>query len=75
MDTEKKVISKPTTSFEGWALKNSNAGETFFTEKNDKSMTAFAKYYKRKIKTERIIAVTGDKVKPTAFSLTKVTLL
>lgn len=75
MDNEKKATTKPTTSFEGWALKNANVGETFFTEKNDKSMTAFAKYYKRKIKTERIIAVTGDKVKPTAYSITKVTLL
>ncbi len=75
MENEKKSIEKPTTSFEGWALKNAIAGDTFFTEKNDKSMTAFAKYYKRKIKTERIIAVTGDKLKPTAYSLTKVTLI
>ena len=75
MENEKKATAKPTTSFEGWALKNANVGDTFFTEKNDKSMTAFAKYYKRKIKTERIIAVTGDKVTPIAYSLTKVTLL
>jgi hypothetical protein len=75
MEDKSKTTSKQTTSAEGWMLKNGIVGQTFFTEKNDKSMTAFAKYYKRKVKTERIIAVTGDKLKPTAYSLTKVTLI
>jgi hypothetical protein len=75
MEDKSKTISKQTTSAEGWMLKNGMVGQTFFTEKNDKSMTAFAKYYNRKVKTERIIAVTGDKIKPTAYSLTKVTIL
>jgi hypothetical protein len=55
MEDKSKTISKQTTSAEGWMLKNGMVGQTFFTEKNDKSMTAFAKYYKRKVKTERII--------------------
>jgi hypothetical protein len=70
-----KVSTKAQTSVEGVMLKNGIVGQTFFTEKTDKSMTAFAKYYKRKIQTERIIAVTGDRKHPSAFALTKVTLL
>ena len=75
MEKKKRNISKQTTSVEGWMLKNAEVGDCFFTEKNDKSMTAFAKYYNRKVKTERVIAVTGFKTKPSAVSLTKVTLL
>ena len=62
-------------SIEGYMLKNGKEGASFYTDKLDKSMTAFAKYYDRKIKTERVIAITGEKTKPIAISLTKVTLL
>jgi hypothetical protein len=75
MEEKNRTTIKQTSTAEGWMLKNGNVGQTFFTEKTDRSMTAFAKYYLRKVKTERIIAVTGDKLKPTAYSLTKVTLI
>lgn len=75
MEDKIKTRNKQATSAEGWMLKNGNVGQTFFTEKNDRSMTAFANYYNRKVKTERVIAVIGDKLKPTAYSLTKVTLI
>mgnify|MGYP003350551319 CR=1 FL=1 len=63
------------TSYEGYMLKNAPKGQSFFTIKSDKSMTAFAKYHERKIKTERIVAISGIKKEPTAFALTKVTIL
>lgn len=71
----KKEKIKSTTSIEGMMLKKGDAGQHFFTDKQDKSMTAFANYYKRKIKTERVIAITGFKQEPTAITLTKVTIL
>jgi hypothetical protein len=62
-------------SIEGIMLKKGNEGDYFYTDKQDKSMTAFATYYKRKIKTERVIAITGYKQEPKALTLTKVTIL
>lgn len=75
MEKKKRNLSKQTITVEGWMLKNAEVGDSFFTEKNDRSMTAIAKYYKKKIQTERIIAITGYRLKPSAFSLTKVTIL
>lgn len=74
MTKETKAL-KPTTCCESWMLRHGKEGETFFTDKSDRSMTALAKYYDRKIQTERIIAVTGGKLKPAAYSVTRVTIL
>lgn len=38
-------------------LANLKEGETFYTESPDKSITALAIYYKRKVSTERMIAI------------------
>ncbi len=47
----------------------------FYSTKKDKDLTAIAAYCNRKIKTERLILVSGrNQQKPTAGSITKVTL-
>ena len=62
MEEKNRTTIKQTSTAEGWMLKNGNVGQTFFTEKTDRSMTAFAKYYLRKVKTERIIAVKANRI-------------
>lgn len=74
---EKKRTQKKSGQYtcESWLMANGEKGTIFYSSKRDKSLTAIATYYKRRIKTERIIAVTGSKAIPTATNLTKVTLL
>jgi hypothetical protein len=62
-------------SAESFAIKNGVAGDRFFTSKPDKSMTATAVYYKRKIATERCICITGSMSEPKVETITRVTLL
>lgn len=50
-------------------------GEVIYTHQADKWVTAQATYYKRKVKTERIIALEGSILEPIAVPLTKVTIL
>ena len=50
-------------------------GLIFYSAKKDRHLTAIATYYKRKIQTERLIAVTTAKENPIATYITKVTLL
>ena len=47
---KEKNTSEARISIEGYMLKNGREGSSFFTDKADKSMTAFAKYYNKKIK-------------------------
>lgn len=61
-------------TIESILLSQANKGTTFYTEKDDKHMTALAIYYKRTIKTQRIIAVV-DKDDPTAVRLTRVKII
>jgi hypothetical protein len=65
-----------TTTPESYFLANLEAGAVFYTDKQDKHITASASYYSRKIKTERIIAVSmSPSHAPEASYITKVTIL
>lgn len=61
-------------TIESLLLSQANKGATFYTEKDDKHMTALAIYYKREIKTQRIVAVV-DKENPSAVKLTRVKII
>lgn len=62
-------------TLESWMIKNGKIGKTFYSDKKDRHLTAIAVQHKRKIKTERLIAVTTWKKVPEAKQITKVTLL
>jgi hypothetical protein len=66
-------MNKPNT-VEALSLLHSKKGTIFYTNKDDKSMTAIAVYYKRKISTERMILVSYSS-EILAEKLTKVTIL
>lgn len=59
---------------ESYMIKNGDTGDFFYSEKQDKNLTAIATYYKRKISTQRFVLVTTGKTSPEAINLTKVTL-
>ena len=59
---------------ESLLLSQAKKGTTFYTEKDDKHMTAMAIYYKREIKTQRIVAIV-DKENPSAIKLTRVKII
>jgi len=63
------------STLEGYMISNGKVGDSFYSEKADRHLTAISTYYKRKIKTERFIAVTSQSDKPVAHKITKVTLL
>ena len=60
---------------QGKTLKEAKMGEVIYTHQADRWVTAQATYYKRKVKTERIIALEGSTLEPIAVPLTKVTIL
>lgn len=45
------------TSVESISLLNLKVGQSFYTEKQDKDVTAVASYYNKKIKTERLFVM------------------
>jgi len=67
-----KDISK---SLESQIIINGKPGDYFYTDKPDRHLTAIATYYKRKIKTERLIAVTSQSENPIAYKIVKATIL
>jgi hypothetical protein len=66
---------KGQTTLESWFMTNGKEGEQFYTEKADKHLTALATYYKRQIKTERLITVSTGGKEPTSKYITRVTIL
>lgn len=67
-------VKRPST-LEGWFMMFGKKGQIFYSPKKDKDIQVFASYYKRKVSTERLVAVTTGKEIPVAKSITKVTLL
>jgi hypothetical protein len=63
---------KKQSCMESFAIANGKVGDFFYTEKPDKLMTASAVYYKRKIKTERLIVITTGGKDPIAKYITRV---
>lgn len=62
------------TAMEAICLTTLVPGDSFFSYKKDKDITAIASYYKIKIATERITAI-DSKTNSTIEKITKVTLL
>lgn len=62
-------------TMESWMIANGETGQSFYSPKMDKSLTAIATHHKRKILTERVLIVTSAKANPQVEPATKVTLL
>lgn len=63
------------TTLESWMLVNGKRGDVFYTDKEDRIISASAHYYKRDVSTERVVVVSINAVDPTAKRITKVTIL
>jgi len=63
------------TTVESYLLLNCKEGDSFYTDKQDKEMTACAVFHQRKIITERLITITTGGKEPIAKYIVKVTLL
>lgn len=66
-------MSKQRT-LESYMMVNGKSGDSFYSDKQDKHLTAISTYYKRKIITERLITITTGGKKPKARYITKITL-
>ena len=64
-----------TASYESWAIANAKTGTIFYTDKEDRHITAFSTYHQRPLKTERMLVVSTGGKTPTAKYITKVTIL
>ena len=60
---------------ESFMLVNGKKGEHFFSSKKDSYLTMLAHVYNRKIQTERYVCVKAWHKEPTAYAITKITLL
>ena len=68
-------MSRKICTVESFMMINGLSGTSFYSEKKDKAITAIASFYKRKIKTERIIAISKNVNSPISKMITKVTLI
>lgn len=50
-------MGRKKTSVESIALSNLKQGESFYTNKQDKDITAISSYYGKKVSTERLITI------------------
>lgn len=60
---------------ESYALRDGKPDDVFYTNMSDRNITAKANYYKRKVKTERAVIITGTQIDPVANSILKVTII
>ena len=66
---------KKQRTMESWMIANGKAGEHFYSDKEDRCITAISSYYHRKIVTERLITITTSGGIDTWENIVKVTLL
>jgi hypothetical protein len=66
---------KGQTTMESWMIANGKTNEHFYSDKEDRHLTAISNYYQRKIITERLITVTTGGKEPKSKYITKVILL
>ena len=60
---------------ESIVLTNAEQFYVFYSSKTDRQLTALASAYNREIRTERVVVVDGNRTNPSAYPLTKVTIL
>lgn len=75
MRKNKQGRPKGQSTMESWMIANGKEGEHFYSDKMDRHLTAIAAYHKRKIITERLIAIKPGDKEPISKYITKVTLL
>jgi len=59
----------------GWMIANGKKGDSFYSHKKDRHLTAIANHHSRKIVTENLIVISDYLTTPEANKLVKVTLL
>lgn len=47
-------------NYEAWMLTYGKAGDEYYSNRSDRDITAKAFYYKRKVKTERVVILSGN---------------
>lgn len=62
-------------NYESWAMENSKEGASIVSYKPTNTLTASARYYKRKIETQCVIILEGTFSAPTFTAAVKVTFL
>lgn len=62
-------------TLESWMIANGKVGDSFYSDKMDRHLTAISTHYKRKIVTERLITVTTGGKEPISKYITKVTII
>lgn len=61
-------------TIDSWMIENCEVGYSFYSDKDDRHLTALAAQRKRRISTERLITITTGGKDPVAKYITKVTL-
>lgn len=56
-DMKTKIRHTKQRTIESIGLLNLKEGESFYTDKQDKDITAIASYYEKKVKTERLFVL------------------
>lgn len=62
-------------TLESWMIANGKAGQSFYSEKQAKHLTAIASAHNRKIETEQMVVVSTSKEKVQAGKIIKITLI
>lgn len=62
-------------NYESWAMGNAKEGTSIISYKETNTLTASARYYKRKIETQCVIILEGTFSAPTFTAAVKVTFL
>ena len=73
MKTNWKEMKQRT--LESWMIANGNAGDSFYSHKKDRHLTAIASHHNRKIMTENVMIITDYLTVPKTTKITKVILL
>jgi DTW domain-containing protein YfiP len=73
--TKKINVNRQLRTMESLMICNGKVGDHFYSDKLDKHFTALSTYYKRKIKTERMIVTTTSGKELLSKYITKVILL
>ena len=68
-------MKKGERTLESWMIANGKSGDSFYSHKKDRHLTAIASHHNRKIITENLIIVSDYLKSPKADKITKVTLL
>lgn len=68
-------MGRKITAPESYMLANGKKGDQFYSNKQDRHLTAIATYYERRISTERMIVITTGGKAPIAEYIVRVTIL